>query len=125
MALQDALPEITKAGATLVVISPQVARAKRETGNEPVVTLEMLRDEGNRVARRYGIVHDLPPDLRRLYADKINLDLATVNGDGTWSLPMPARFVIDRAGIVRSVATDPDYRDRPDPAATIDALRRL
>jgi peroxiredoxin len=107
------------------VISPQVARAKRETGNEPVVTLEMLRDEGNRVARRYGIVHDLPADLQQLYAGKLNLDLATVNGDGTWSLPMPARFVIDRAGIVRSVAADPDYRDRPDPAATVAALRAL
>jgi peroxiredoxin len=125
VALQDALPEISRAGASLVVISPQVARAKRETGNEPVVTLEVLRDEGNRVARRYGIVHDLPRDLQQLYAGKLSLDLGEVNGDGTWSLPMPARFVIDRNGIIRSVATDPDYRDRPDPAATLEALRRL
>jgi peroxiredoxin len=125
VALQDALPEISRAGASLVVISPQVVRAKRETGNEPVVTLEVLRDEGNRVARRYGIVHDLPRDLQQLYAGKLSLDLGEVNGDGTWSLPMPARFVIDRNGIIRSVATDPDYRDRPDPAATLEALRRL
>jgi peroxiredoxin len=54
---------------------------------------------------------------------QLNLDLATVNGE--WALPMPARFVIDRSGIVRSVQTDPDYRDRSDPATTLDALRRL
>jgi peroxiredoxin len=105
------------------VISPQVQRAARETGSEPVVTLLALRDRGNEVARRYGIVHDIPPDLRALYAGKLNLDLSTVNGE--WALPMPARFVIDRSGIVRSVETDPDYRDRPDPATTLAALRRL
>jgi len=33
--------------------------------------------------------------------------------------------VIDRTGIVRSVEADPDYRDRPDPASTLEALRRL
>jgi peroxiredoxin len=105
------------------VISPQVQRASRETGNEPAVTLLVLRDRGNEVARRYGIVHEVPPNLQQLYAGKLNLDLATVNGE--WALPMPARFVIDRSGIVRSVETDPDYRNRPDPASTLEALRRL
>ena len=123
MALQDVLGEIAAAGASLIVVSPQVQRAKRETGNEPVLTLEMVRDRGNVVARRYGIVHDLPPDLRHLYATRLNLDLGLVNGE--WSLPLPARFVIDRDGVVRSVETDPDYRYRPEPATTLQALRSL
>ena len=118
------MPEIGAAGASLVVISPQVQRSKRETGSEPAVTFEVLRDRGNEVARRYGVVHELSPDLQRLYAS-INLDLPTINGDGSWTLPMPARLVIDRAGIVRSVAADPDYRDRPEPATTVAALRKL
>jgi len=105
------------------VISPQVQRASRETGNEPVVTFLALRDRGNEVARRYGIVHEIPRDLQQLYAGRLNLDLATVNGE--WALPMPARFVIDRTGIVRSVETDPDYRERRDPASTLEALGRL
>lgn len=105
------------------MISPQVQRAGRETGKEPVVTLLALRDRGNEVARQYGIVHEVPPDLQHLYANKLRLDLSIVNGE--WALPMPARFVIDRNGIVRSVETDADYRDRPDPATTLEALRRL
>ena len=68
-------------------------------------------------------MHDLPSDLRELYATKLNLDLGVVNGE--WSLPLPARFVIDRGGLVRSVETDPDYRDRPEPASTVEALRAL
>jgi hypothetical protein len=65
------------------------------------VTLLALRDRGNEVARQYGIVHEVPPDLQHLYANKLRLDLSIVNGE--WALPMPARFVIDRNGIVRSV----------------------
>jgi peroxiredoxin len=88
------------------------------------VTFEVLRDGGNQVARRYGIVHELPDDLREIYG-KFNIDLPAINGDGTWTLPMPARFVIDRAGIVRAVDADPDYTQRPEPEATVAVLRGL
>lgn len=98
-------------------------RAARKTGNEPALRLRALCDRGNEVARRYGIVHEVPADLRHLYAGRLNLDLATVNGE--WALPMPARFVIDRTGVVRFVETDADYRTRPDPATTLAALRVL
>jgi peroxiredoxin len=107
-----------------VVISPQVQRSKRETGNEPAVTFEVLRDQGNQVARRYGVVHELPPELQRIYAT-FNIDLPTINGDGSWTLPMPARLVIDRAGIVRAVDADPDYTHRSEPAETVKVLREL
>jgi peroxiredoxin len=84
----------------------------------------VLRDFGNRVAETYGLVFTLPDDLRALY-QKFGIDLARGNGDGTWRLPMPARFVIDRQGIVRAADADPDYTRRPEPAATVEALRRL
>ena len=38
---------------------------------------------------------------------------------------MPARFVIDRRGIIRSVDADPDYTRRPEPARTVETLRQL
>jgi hypothetical protein len=38
---------------------------------------------------------------------------------------MPARFVLDRGGIIRSADADPDYTKRPEPADTILALDRL
>ena len=98
-------------------------RAARETGHEPALTLRALCDRGNEVARRYGIVHEVPPDLQQLYAGRLSLDLSAVNGE--WALPMPARFVIDRAGVVRAVEADPDYRTRSDPATTLAALRVL
>jgi len=52
-------------------------------------------------------------------------DLAKRNGEDSWTLPMPARLVVDRAGIVRAVDADPDYRYRPEPQKTVDDVRAL
>jgi peroxiredoxin len=88
------------------------------------LTFEVLRDLGNRVAETYGLVFTLPDDLREIYL-KLGIDLARGNGDGTWRLPVPARFVIDREGIIRAVDADPDYTRCPEPAQTVQILRQL
>ena len=84
----------------------------------------MLRDLGNTVAEAYGLVFTLPEDLQAIY-QKFGIDLAKGNGDGTWRLPVPARFVIDRSGVIRGVDADPDYTRRPEPSATIEVLKTL
>ena len=88
------------------------------------MTFEVLRDLGNRVAEQYGLAFTLPEDLQVIYT-KFGIDLPAGNGDGTWRLPVPARFVIDRDGIIRAADADPDYTRRPEPAQTIEVLRRL
>jgi peroxiredoxin len=106
------------------VVSPQVARTTRETDEPKPMTYEVLRDLGNRVAEQYGLVFTLPEALQAIYT-KFGIDLPKGNGDGTWRLPVPARFVIDREGIIRAVDADPDYTRRPEPAQTVEVLRRL
>jgi peroxiredoxin len=101
-----------------------VARTPRETEEPKPLSFEVLRDLGNVVAERYGLVFTLPDDLRAVYLG-FGIDLARGNGDGTWRLPMPARFVIDRRGIIRAVDADPDYTRRPEPAQTVEVLRQL
>ena len=85
---------------------------------------ELLRDFGNRVAEAYGLVFTLPDELREIYLT-FGIDLAEGNGDGTWRLPIPARFVIDGQGIIRAVDADPDYTRRPEPARTVEVLEGL
>ena len=52
-------------------------------------------------------------------------DLAVRNGEDSWTLPMPGRFVIDRSGIIRTVDVDPDYRFRPEPEKTVEDGARI
>jgi peroxiredoxin len=101
-----------------------VARTPRETEEPKPLSFELLRDLGNRVAETYGLAFTLPDDLREIYV-KFGIDLAKGNGDGTWRLPMPARFVIDRGGVIRAVDADPDYTRRPEPARTVEILKGL
>ena len=84
----------------------------------------MLRDFGNHVAEAYGLAFTLPADLQAIY-QKFGIDLPKGNGDGTWRLPIPARFVIDQQGIIRAAESDPDYTTRPEPEDTLEALRAL
>ena len=70
------------------------------------------------------IVAITPNDLKGVYLSFGN-DLAVGNGESTWTLPMPGRFVIDRAGTVRAADVDPDYEQRPEPQKTVDDVKAL
>lgn len=94
-ALQQSLPEIQATGATLVALSPQREPFLRQMAEKNHLGFELLRDEGNVVARKFGLVFQLPPDLREVYLG-FGTDLARFNGDDSWTLPMPGRFVIDQ-----------------------------
>jgi peroxiredoxin len=124
VALQAILPEITAPGAALVAISPQLPEHNRELIRTRQLTFEILTDRGNEVAARFGLRFALPDYLREMYRT-FPLDLEKFNGDATWTLPIPARFVVDQHGIIRAAESDPDYTTRPEPEDTLEALRAL
>lgn len=76
------------------------------------------------MADKYGLVFELPAGLRKVY-EGLGLNLPDYNGDESWTLPMPARFIIDRQGTIRYSETDPDYTSRPEPADTLKFLREM
>ena len=106
------------------MISPQVQRISREPEDQKPLPYTLLRDHGNQVVSKYGLTFALPDDLKQVY-QKFGIDLAKANGDESWTLPMPARFVIDRLGTIRAADVDPDYTRRPEPAKTVEVLRSL
>ena len=85
---------------------------------------EMLTDPGNTYTASLGLRYTMPDALRALYVER-GLDIAKHNGDDSWTLPMPARFVVDASGIVRAVDADPDHTRRPEPDKTLADLAAL
>jgi peroxiredoxin len=122
--LNAVLPTIRSLGADLIVISPQLPSYLRELKAKSKLDFDLLHDAGNKVAEAFGLAMDLPDDLIAVYS-KFGNDLPKVNGDTVWRLPVPARFVLDRKGIVRAADADPDYTTRPEPEETVAALRAL
>jgi peroxiredoxin len=123
-ALQNVYTDIAGLGASLVVISPELTQRTTAMAAKHKLTFPILWDELSKVAEAFGLLFSLPEDLKTVYLGFGN-NLAIRNGDPSWRLPVPARFVIDAGGIVRSVQADPDYTHRPEPETTVDALRKV
>ncbi len=76
------------------------------------------------MAAAFGLRHVLPDDLREVYAG-FGIDVAASNGDASWTLPIPARIVIDETGVIRHVAADTDYTRRPEVEDTLEVIAAL
>ncbi|SAL09457.1 Putative peroxiredoxin bcp [Caballeronia sordidicola] len=123
-AYQTILPEIGALGARLVAVSPQLPDGSLTTAETNALTFDALSDAGNSVARRFGLVYALPDDLREALRSN-NKALPTINGDGSWELPVPATDVIASDGHIALASIKVDYRKRLEPDAILAALTSL
>ena len=106
------------------MISPELPERTADMAAKQKLTFPILWDERCMVAEAFGLAFTLPDDLKQVYLGFGN-DLAERNGDPSWRLPVPSRFVVDGGGIVRFVQADPDYTYRPEPETTLEALRTV
>jgi peroxiredoxin len=120
--LQQVVGTLKEHGATIVAITPQLAEASRSLIEKQGISFDLLSDPGNAYAAKLGLRFTLPDDLKEVYLS-FGLDLPVRNGEGSWTLPMPGRFVIDRGGVVRAADVDPNYEHRPEPQKTIDDIK--
>lgn len=116
--------QIVAHGAQLVAISPQLPKYSKQVAKKHQLNFPILSDFNNEVARRFGLTHTLPEPLQAIYTE-LGLDLPRFNGNESWQLPMPGRFMTDQTGIIRVAEAHPDYTRRPEPAAIIDYLQSL
>ncbi len=121
-ALEEALPSFKAEGANLVAISPQNAVNSRKSVRNNKLNFPILSDTHNDVAAAFGIRFALPDYLIELYKSLKN-DLPTFNGDDSWTLPMPARYVVGQDGTILYAEVNPDYTHRPEPQDMLPVLR--
>jgi peroxiredoxin len=122
-ALQQHLPHITTLGASPVAISGGTPENSMSLVERFRLTYEVLIDTGLRVARRYGLVFEVPEYLRHPYA-RMGHPVARFNGTAEHSLPNPATFVVETGGIIRFAYANANYMYRADPADVLAALAR-
>jgi peroxiredoxin len=113
-AWQARLPQIKAAGVHLVAISPQTPHHTEINAEQHKLTFPVLSDPGNAVAQKFGLVWRVPEYLQEHYS-RIFIKLPQVNGDGSWDLPLPGAFAIDRDGTILYAEAHADFRIRPEP----------
>lgn len=123
-ALEAVRPELEALGAHLIAISPQTAASSRKSQRDNNLNFPILSDPGAKTAEAFGLRFQLPDDLIEVYKS-FGSDLPRFNGVNEWALPMPARYVIGRDGVIEYAEVNPDYSRRPDPSELLPVLKRL
>jgi peroxiredoxin len=123
-AIQEALPEIAARGASVAAISPQTQPNSRKSTRQNGLTFPILSDAMGKVSDVFGLRFAMPDYLVDLYKSLKN-DLPAFNGDPSWTLPMPARYVVGTNGVIAYAEVNPDYTQRPDPSELLPILDRL
>jgi peroxiredoxin len=124
-ALNDLYDQYQQAGIELVVLSPQSPDRAAKQAADDNVKFNLLVDVNNEVGKSFGVVYTFPEDLKNVYLGAFKIDIPAINDTSVWQLPIPARFIIDKGGIIRDVKVDPDYRYRPEPAEALAIAKSL
>jgi peroxiredoxin len=111
-------------GVSVLVISPQLEKFSKQVVKKNGLSFPVLSDRSNQVASQFGLTFRLPDDLKELY-QKFNIDLERFNGDNSWQLPMPSRYIIDPSGRILDHEVNPDYTQRPEPGDIPGLLKEL
>jgi peroxiredoxin len=120
-AMQEIHQKLALAGASLIAISPQTQKHTYMTRDMHKLRFPVLSDEGNQVARKFGLVYRLPQELQAIY-ESIMTKLPGYNGDQSWELPLAATYTVQPDGKISWARIDADWRHRPEPEELLRAL---
>jgi peroxiredoxin len=120
--LKKYVAEIEAAGAQLIAISPEQPQFLKQISNTQKLNFDILHDANNDLAAAFGLKFTLPEDLKAIYRDGFKVDLEKQQGNSEWALPMPARFLVNQAGVIQYAESEPDYRRRPNPDELMELL---
>jgi len=120
-AWQAQLADVKRKGATLVAIGPMTYKQADFMRDQHKLLFPILSDAGNKVAEQFGVAYNVPQYQQDLFKT-VFINLPFINGDESWTLPLPATFVIDQDGVIKYSFADPDYTNRAEPASALQSL---
>ena len=120
-AMQKSMDELEDAGATLVVLTPELPEKAKATAEANDLSMVALHDKDSAVAKEYGIVFQLPQTIVPAYRDRIKLP--EFNGNSNMELPLAATYVINNEGKITYAFLDADYKKRAEPSEVIQAVK--
>ncbi len=119
-AMQDMLPLYKAGGAQLFAIAPEAPDSSLATAGKNELEFGLLTDHDNAIAKKYGVVYQLTPEVKKYYEK--GFGLSDYNGNNKGELPLAATYVIGTDKKITYAYLDADYRNRAEPMAVLDAL---
>ncbi len=110
-ALAEVEQSIAADGAHLAAILPDRQRFAAEFKAEGEIHYPVLTDIDNGYALSLNLAVWVGEEMQQIL-EQGGRDLPKYQGNQAWVLPIPATFVISRAGVITTRFIDPDYRNR-------------
>lgn len=98
-------------GAHVVAISPELEPFTNLLKDKTASAFPILSDVDNGYAMSLGLAISVGKEMQD-FMSRRGRRLALYQGNDAWLLPIPATFVLDRAGVVVMRHVDADYRRR-------------
>lgn len=121
---QERLEDVRRVGGTFIALTPEKPTEVEKTIDKGGLTYTVLSDTRHEAAKAFKVHFVVDDQTRERYLE-MGLNVGEANSSGTWELPAPATFVIDREGVIRYAFADWDYRKRADPDEVIRLLESL
>lgn len=109
--LAKAQQRIEQLGARMVAIVPESGPFAAEMKFDSNVRFPILSDMDNGYALSLNLAIWVGTEMEE-YMTKLGRPLPRYQGNDSWTLPIPATFVVGKDGRVKARFVDPDYRKR-------------
>ena len=107
-----------------MAISPESPDDALTTLEKNGLRFEVLSDTAGHLAQALGIHYRLSAGFRDLY-QQYGIDLPARHRDGSWSLPLPATYVVARGARIAFAYVQADFFERLDPAVALQEVEKL
>ena len=114
---------ITRQGASLVAISPELPDKADETAAENNVQFSIISDTDNQLGKKYDLVYTLDKATAIRYES--SFQLSAYNGNTKAEVPLPATYIVDTDGIIKYAFINTDYKKRADIDDVLNQLSKL
>jgi peroxiredoxin len=121
-ALAQAHSSIEAAGGQVVAILPDRQEHSAAIRREAEADFPVLTDMDNGYAMSLNLVFWVGDEMQQ-FMSAAGLNLPVYQGNDSWTVPVPATFVVGRDGRVKARFVDPDYRKRMTIESMLDAFR--
>jgi len=122
--LADIHSEITRLGAQAISIMPDSARFTDSYVARNGLPFPVLSDIDLGYSLSLGLIFWVGDEIQTLYKEA-GVELEKYHGNDGYFLPMAAKFIVGRDGLVKMRQVNTEFRERMEPEAIIAALSEL
>ncbi|MBC8112693.1 MAG: AhpC/TSA family protein [Verrucomicrobia bacterium] len=119
--IQDSLTMITKKGAIVLAVSPEMNENIAKTIQKTKASFTVVHDENASIMKNYKTAYTVDAETVQKYKG-YGVDFDQVNGENKNVLPVPAVYVIGKDQMIKFSHFDPDYSKRASVAAILKSI---